>query len=155
MNTRSAFSRLMAAAAITASLALASAANAGSVTLTLNRASLTNVDDAAGRWQHEGGQILKNGAVVGNYAAHRRVTFGGTNAQNTAMLTMTLFFNGQFPPQNVTLQGSHDFGSGRYIGSVSAASSRYSWLQDANFSGNAATSSLTINWLESLQLTLP
>lgn len=154
MHTQSAIKNTLAALLVTASLA-AGTAWAGSVTLTLNRASLTNVDDPAGRWQHEGGQILKNGAVVGNYAAHRRVTFGGTDAQNTAMVTMTLFFNGQFPPQNITLQGSHDFSSGRYIGSVSAASSRYNWLQDANVSGNTGTNALTINWLEASQLSLP
>jgi hypothetical protein len=37
-------------------------ANAGSVVLTLTRTSLTNVADAAGLWQHQGGDIMK-GAV--------------------------------------------------------------------------------------------
>jgi hypothetical protein len=36
---------------------------------------------------------------------------------------MTIFFLGSSPPENVTVQGSHDFGSGNQVGSVSAASS--------------------------------
>lgn len=39
------------------------------------------------------------------------------------MLTMTIFFLPDKPPQNITVQGSHDFDSGSEIGSVSAASS--------------------------------
>ena len=68
-----------------------------SMTLVLERQTLTNVDDAAGRWQHEGGTAKRGTTVVANYATTRRVTNGGTNSQNTAMLTTTLFFTRKEP----------------------------------------------------------
>ncbi len=92
---------------------------------------------------------------VGNYAVTRRVTSGGTDAQNTAMVTLTIFFLREKPPQNITLQGAHDFNSGVYKGSVSAASQKYNWIRDASFIGNTAKDTLTIQWLESPGLTLP
>lgn len=139
----------------TISLLGATEAFSGSATLTLQRETLKNVDDAAGRWQHEGGKVLKGGSHVGHYAATRRVTFGGTDAQNTAMTTLTIFFLGEKPPENLTLQGAHDFNSGKYIGSVSGASSKYAFVIGAIFSGNATTNSLKIDWLGANQLTLP
>jgi hypothetical protein len=140
----------------TLSLGMISDSYAGEVTLNLKRVgSLINVDDAAGRWQHEGGQVLKANKQVGNFSIYRRVTTAGTSPQNTAMLTMTIFFLGQAPPQNITLQGSHDFSSGGYIGSVSAASNRYTWIQGADFTGSTATNSLTIHWNGSSSLTIP
>ena len=136
-------------------------AHAGSTVLTLTRTSLTNVDDAAGRWQHEGGKVFKGTTQVGQYATTRRVTFGGTNEPlNTAMQTTTLFFarTGGSAPQNVTLQGAHDFSSGSFRGSVSAASNRYSWIQGGDAvstSPAAGTQSLAIGWTGASQLTLP
>lgn len=91
--------------------------------LRLQRDALANDDDAAGRWQYEGGRVFEREQQVGFYAVTRRVTFHATEAQNTAMLTMTIFFLPDKPPQNITVQGSHDFDSGSEIGSVSAASS--------------------------------
>jgi hypothetical protein len=98
------------------------------MSLTLNRLSLTDVDDAAGRWQFEGGQVFQENRHIADYASTKRVVTGGTGAQNTAMLTLTLFFIGQpqQPTENMTCQGSHDFGSGDEIGSVSAASTTFS-----------------------------
>ena len=135
-------------------------ASAGTQTLTLVRNSLTNVDDAAGRWQHEGGEILRSGIVVGQYAIHRRVTFGGTDVQNTAMVTITLFFNNTgAPPQNITLQGAHSYSTGRFVGSVSAASNRYAWIKGADASvGTTAvpgTWSIVLSWTGANQLVLP
>ncbi|MFF7993383.1 hypothetical protein ACFZDG_26755 [Kitasatospora xanthocidica] len=103
--------------------------------LTLSRSSLMNVDDAAGRWQFEGGQVLREGNRVADYASTRRVVTGGTEAQNTAMLTLTLFFPGPAgtPPENLTLQGAHDFASGDAVGSVSAASPTYADRIGARF----------------------
>ena len=46
-------------------LLLASHAYAGGVTLTLNRASLTNVVDAAGTTQYEGGTIFRGATQIG------------------------------------------------------------------------------------------
>jgi hypothetical protein len=105
-----------------------------SMSLVLKRDTLTNVDDAAGRWQHEGGTALRGTTVIANYATVRRVTNGGTNAQNTAMLTTTLFFTGTTtPPENITLQGAHDFNSGNEIGSVIAASGAHSQFRTGSF----------------------
>ena len=92
------------------------------LTLTLERTVLNNVDDAAGRWQFEGGRVFEDKRDVGFYASTKRVVFGATDAQNTAMLTLEMFFLPNKPPQNIVLQGSRDFNSGEEIGSVSAAS---------------------------------
>ncbi len=142
-------------------MACAPMAMAGAVNLTLARTSLTNVSDAAGLWQHEGGNIVKAGVKVGQYALHRRVTTGGTGLPlNTAMTTITLFLStaAGSAPQNVTLQGAHDFTAGNFRGSVSAASNRYSWIQggDATYSSlGGGGLGLVINWNGASQLTLP
>jgi len=109
-------------------------AAAPSLELELKRGSLENVDDKAGRWQFEGGKAFRNGKLVANYASVKRVVFGGTEDQNTAMLTLTVFFLGKKPPENLTLQGAHDFNSGDEIGSVSAASAAHSALIGKTFS---------------------
>lgn len=92
--------------------------------LTLTRKTLNNVDDAAGRWQFEGGSAARDKRHVANYASFKRVTFGGTDqdGQNTAQVTTTLFFIGAHPPESITMEGAHDFNSGNETGSVSAAS---------------------------------
>jgi hypothetical protein len=141
-------------------LASSTPAVAGTVSLTLVRSTLQNVDDPAGRWQFEGGDIVKAGSVVGQYAIHRRVTYGGTDAQNTAMTTVTLFFaNRTSAPHNITLHGAHSFNDGRFAGSVSAASNRFSWITDADAaiapSGTIGTQVLTITWVGANQLTVP
>jgi hypothetical protein len=132
---------------------IASGAYAGSLSLTLNRLAFSNVVDAAGLWQHEGGTVLKGATQIGNYAISRRVTTGGTEAQNTAALTVTIFFLGATPPDSITLQGTHSFSTGGVAGSVSAASSKYDWIRSASFAGNTKT--LTLTWLGSNSLTLP
>jgi len=91
----------------------------------LKRMTLNNVDDIAGRWQYEGGEVLVGTNRVAHYASTKRVIFKATDAQNTAMLTLSIFFLGFNPPENITLQGSHDFNSGGEVGSVTAASSAY------------------------------
>jgi WD40 repeat protein len=95
------------------------------LTYTLHRDCLNNVDDPGIRWQIEGGKVLENGNHVANYSSVKRVSCG-TTQQNTAQLWVTLFFLGAHPPENITLLGAHDFASGGEIGSVSAASSAYS-----------------------------
>ena len=94
---------------------------------------LENVDDAAGRWQYEGGRVLDGAKQVGYYATTKRVTFRATDSQNTAMLEMTIFFLGSAPPDNITIEGSHDFSSGKQVGSVSAASSKYAQYVGRSF----------------------
>jgi hypothetical protein len=109
--------------------------------LTLERDALSNDDDPAGRWQYEGGRVFRDGEHVGFYAVTRRVTFQATDAQNTAMLTMTIFFLPDGPPENITVQGSHDFNSGNEVGSVSAASSSQTIHRGKDFTraGNTVT----------------
>lgn len=151
------------ALALLASAAWSASALAGSLVLQLQRSNLTNVADAAGSWQHEGGTILKGAAAVGRYAITRRVTTGGTTAQNTAMTTVTLFFTTGLAvgnaPENVTIQGSHGFTTGNFRGSVGAASNRYNWLQGADVTyaptATAGLSSLVLIWTGANQLTLP
>lgn len=94
------------------------------LTYTLERECLNNVEDVAGRWQIEGGRVLEKDKHVANYSSVKRISCG-TQAQNTAMLWITLFYLKEKPPQNITLHGSHDFNSGGEIGSVSAASATY------------------------------
>jgi hypothetical protein len=91
---------------------------------TLVRECLNNVEDAAGRWQIEGGRVLQRGRHVANYSSVKRVSCG-TREQNTAMLWLTLFFLKGKPPENMTLHGAHDFNSGNENGSVSAASAAF------------------------------
>jgi hypothetical protein len=95
------------------------------LTYTLRRDCLNNVDDPGMRWQIEGGKVLENDKHVANYSSVKRVSCG-TTEQNTAQLWVTLFFLGGKPPENITLLGAHDFNSGGEIGSVSAASSAFS-----------------------------
>jgi hypothetical protein len=95
-----------------------------SLVFTLVRECLNNVDDVAGRWQIEGGKVMQGDEHVANYSSVKRVSCG-TKEQNTAMLWLTLFFLKGKPPENMTLQGAHDFNSGDEIGSVSAASSAF------------------------------
>jgi hypothetical protein len=109
-------------------------------TYTLDRDCLNNVDDPAMLWQIEGGRVLESDRHVGNYSSVKRVSCG-TTQQNTAQLWLTLFFLGCEPPENLTLQGAHDFNSGGEIGSVSAASSAYLALIGKSFKriGNTLT----------------
>ena len=95
------------------------------LTYTLQRDCLDNIDDPGMRWQIEGGKVLANGSHVANYSSVKRVSCG-TTEQNTAQLWLTLFFLGRKPPENITLLGAHNFDSGDEIGSVSAASSAFS-----------------------------
>ena len=96
-----------------------------SLTFTLIRECLNNVDDVAGRWQIEGGKVMERNKHVANYSSVKRVSCGA-HEQNTAMLWLTIFFLKGKPPENLTLHGAHDFDSGGEIGSVSAASPTHS-----------------------------
>lgn len=108
--------------------------------LELRRKCLDNVEDNAGRWQIEGGRVLRSRKHVANYSSVKRISCG-TEEQNTAMLWVTIFFRDEQPPENITLHGSHDFNSGGQIGSVSAASSAHAALIGQQFTrvGNTLT----------------
>lgn len=116
------------------------------LTLTLTRKALNNVDDVAGRWQFEAGSAGDKEKHVANYASVKRVTFHGTDqdGQNTASVTITLFFLGSHPPESVTLEGAHDFNSGNETGSVSAASQSHATLIGKQFTRNGATNVLHV-----------
>ncbi|HEX2686758.1 MAG TPA: hypothetical protein VHN14_09070 [Kofleriaceae bacterium] len=90
--------------------------------LTLHRDALSNDSDAVGRWQYEGGKVFDQDRQLGYYAVTRRVASQTSDAQATAQLTMTLFFLGRKPSENIMIQGSHDVRSGTEVGSVRAAS---------------------------------
>ena len=136
--------------AILLSLVVVPLAYAGTSTMQLRRVSLTNVNDAAGLWQYAGGTVWQAGRQVGYYGWTNRVINGGTNALNTSMMTVTLFFSGSVPYRNVTLQGAWNFGPGNAIGGVSAASQPYPFLMhDGTFTivpAGPAAFTLTINW---------
>jgi len=163
MNTRKMFKKSLIALVLFLPILWNVEAMAGSVTLSLTRATLVNVVDDAGTWQHEGGTVFKGARAVGSYALHRRVTIPGTDTLNTAMTTMTLFLNtvrvANSAPRNITIEGAWDFNNGRFLGSVSAASGQYNWVQDADVQGAPGTAlgttNLLINWLQSPTLTLP
>lgn len=116
------------------------------LTLQFTQASLNNVDDTAGNWQFEGGQAAESGKQVANYASIKRTVVKGTdqNGQNSAVVTTTILFLGNLPPENITLQGSHGFNMGFEIGSVSAASTAYAAYIGKQYSRNGTTNVVTI-----------
>ena len=145
------------------SLLTAGAAFAGTKSLTLERATLSNSPDAdgGGLWQYEGGTLLAaNGTAAGTYILNRRVTTSGVATFNTAAETITLFFTPKVAgdvPEVVTLQGAHSFNNGNFAGSVSAASDRYTWIigADASASVAAGATTLTLTWNGSKHLSIP
>jgi hypothetical protein len=117
--------------------------------LELKGLALTNVNDAAGRWQIEGGQVylVSNSEHIANYESVKRVTFKGTdqNGQNTASVRTTLYFLGaDHPPHNITLEGAHDFSTGNETGSVSAASHPHSAYIGKHYTRDGATNILKL-----------
>lgn len=118
-------------------LVCTTASYAAPITLTLARTSaLTNVSDAAGLWQFDGGTASLGGSVIGRFARVKRTVLGGgTDPQNTAMLTITIFMLGPSAPQTITLQGSHSFNDGEERGSISAASSAFAGAVGITFEG--------------------
>jgi hypothetical protein len=114
--------------------------------LTFSSKALNNVDDIAGRWQFEGGSAAEGAKQVANYASFKRVTFKGTDqdSQNTASVTTTLFFLRSKPPESITLEGAHDFNSGKETGSVSAASIAQAAHIGKQYTRNGATNVVQI-----------
>jgi len=146
------------AAALLLSMSLSTQALAGSAALTLVRTSaLTNVPDAAGTWQYEGGQVKKGTVVVGYYAIQRRVVNGGTTPYNTAMTKVNLYLGSY--AYNIVLEGAHNFGNGYFYGSTSATQNKYAFLRggDATIvpTTTIGTSTAYLYWNGSNQLLLP
>jgi hypothetical protein len=94
------------------------------LTFTLTQKCLTDVKDAAGYWEIEGGTLTENEVNVGTYSSVRRADCG-TTPLNATMVWMTFFFQKSKPPENITVHGSRDIASGSEIGSVSATSPTY------------------------------
>jgi hypothetical protein len=92
------------------------------LTLTLEGLSLKCVDDAEGRWDYEGGQIIESERAVGWYASTKRIVFGEGAGKDIAALRMEMFFLPNHPLKNLILQGEHDFTTDAGTGSVSSAS---------------------------------
>ncbi|MES2924442.1 MAG: hypothetical protein V4819_23015 [Verrucomicrobiota bacterium] len=151
--------KLLVSTVLLAPVLCSSVANAGGVAVQLVRTSLRNVDDAAGRFQHEGGNVVKGQTTIGQYIIIRRVTTPATSVMNVAATTITLFLGtgSTTAPNNITLQGAHNFSAGNFRGSVSAASNRYSWIDgaDATYSTSSGTSTLVMTWTGASQLTVP
>ncbi len=135
---------------------------AGTAVLALSRvAPLTNVEDAAGRFQHEAGVVRRGAAIVGNYFLFRRVDTLAGGLFNTGATHITLFFKPargtNAAPESITIDGAHDFSTGAFKGSVSATSSAYSWVRDADASYTNANGveTLVLQWLGSNTLLVP
>jgi hypothetical protein len=118
---------------------------ATSVTVTLARTTAVNTSvDAAGSWIFDGGTVSVGTVVVGRYArVLRTVLGGGTDTQNSAMVTITIFLLGQVTPESLTLQGAHSFTTNDAKGSISAASASFPGVVGIHWSLAGATNSLT------------
>ena len=94
---------------------------------TLVKRCLTDVKDAAGDWQIEGGIVMEKEVEIATYSSVRRIDCGTTQL-NTSQLWTTLFYlkspKGK-PPENITLHGAHDLPTSGETGSVSAASTAF------------------------------
>jgi hypothetical protein len=133
------------AACVCAGALGSTAAYAGTLTVLLNRSSLSNDadPDSNGLYQYEGGTVQNaNGtATIGHYIVTRRVTTSGTSSDNTAGETITLFFPNSTSgnvPNNITIVGAYSYNTGQFAGSVSAVSARYRPLN-----GDDATAAIT------------
>lgn len=128
----------------------APAASATTLNMLLARATLsTDPDpDNNGLYQYEGG-VIENGegtTNIGHYIVTRRLTNSGTSADNTAAMTVTLFFPSATSgnvPNNITLEGAWSFTTGQFAGSISAVSARYRALNGLDATGLAQSGGIT------------
>lgn len=123
----------------------AEAGEAAAVTVVLARTTAVNTSlDAGGSWTFDGGTVSLGGSVVGRYArVLRTVLGGGTDTQNSAMVTITIFLLGQATPENLTLQGAHSFTTNDAKGSISAASAAVAGAVGIHWTLAGATNALT------------
>lgn len=104
--------------------------------------TLTNVDDAEGRWQFSGGKVYYGNTHVGHFISKKRVSFGVPSSVNKAAVETTFIWN--WGDHNFTIQGTHYFGTGKQVGGVSAVSPGFSAFEDATYSGTHQK--ITINY---------
>jgi len=107
----------------------------------VQKSTLTNVNDAEGRWQFDGGDVYIGTTKVGYYTRHKRVSFGIPSSVNKSSMEMTIVW--AWGDYNFTLQGSHYFGTGTEVGGVSATSAGFTAYQNATFDGNHTAITLT------------
>jgi hypothetical protein len=121
---------------------LALPTQAATVTYDLKmQSTLTNVNDAEGRWQFDGGDVYLGNTKVGYYTRKKRVSFGIPSSINKSSMEMTIIW--AWGNYNFTVQGSHYFGTGTEVGGVSATSAGFTAYQDATFAGNYNTITIT------------
>ena len=132
------------AAALAGVLATMTALPSQAATVTYNlvkKSTLTNVDDAEGRWQFDGGEVYVGQTRVGYYTRKKRVSFGIPSSVNKSSMEMTIIW--AWGDYNFTVQGSHYFGTGAEVGGVSATSSGFTAFQDATSAGNSNSITIT------------
>ncbi len=136
--------KLLAIGLIAASSALfTTSTQAATVTYDLvKKSALTNVNDAEGRWQFDGGEVYIGNNLVGYYTRKKRVSFGIPPFINKSSMEMTIIW--RYGDHNFTVQGSHHFGTGREVGGVSATTPGFAAFENAKYTGSP--SSLTINY---------
>lgn len=129
---------VLAAAACTYALP----SQAATVTYNLTRVgNLTNVNDSAGRWQFDGGNVYLGSSHVGYYVRKKRVSFGIPSSVNKAAVETTIIW--KWGNYNFTTQGSHFFGTGLQVGGVSATSAGFTSFQDGTYTGNSNSITIT------------
>lgn len=142
MSKTAFYKKLVATALIAASCLTALPSTAATYTLDLVRKStLTNVSDAEGRWQFDGGDVYLGSSLVGHYTRKKRVSFGIPSSVNKSSMEMTIIW--RYGDYNFTVQGSHYFGTGKEVGGVSATSPGFTAFEDATFSGDSNTITVT------------
>ncbi len=136
--------RLLTTSIITSVVLLTTSLSAQAATVTYNlvkNSTLTNVNDAEGRWQFDGGDVYIGTNKVGHYTRKKRVSFGIPASINKSSMEMTIIW--AWGDYNFTVQGSHYFGSGTQVGGVSATSAGFTAFTDATFTGNSNSITIT------------
>ena len=132
---------------------------AGSATFTLKFASRASYTDPGGMTQqYEAGFFRKGDAIVGTYIIVRRVATSIKSTAGTTNITLTFIPNDfTSAPESITMEGVHNISTNAFKGSVSATSSAYSWVRDADahLTVSAGVETLVIRWEGSDQLVIP
>jgi hypothetical protein len=133
---------------------------AGSATFTLKFASRASYTDPGGMTQqYEAGFFRKGDAIVGTYIIVRRVLTSSIKFNaGTTNITLTFIPNDSTSaPESITMEGVHNISTNAFKGSVSATSSAYSWVRDADahYTVSAGVETLVIRWEGSDQLVIP
>jgi hypothetical protein len=122
-------------------LGVLSTAEAATTTYNLVRTSgPVNVNDAEGRWQFTGGEVLLGSTLVGYFTQKKRFSFAATPINKSSM-EMTIIW--ALSSHNFTVQGEHSFSTGAQLGGVSAASPGFAFLKEGTFTANSGSITIT------------